>query len=474
MGRLFWKFFLAYWLALLLAGTGVGTVVWLYHQSREEADRGLETHGRARALVDAAGATLRHGGVTGLTALLKEWERAPLPPVYAADAGGRDLLDRPLPPRLLEQARRLVAENRLRHEVVEVRTDGDGSFLIFVAAPASGDAPTPPGTNRPSHGPPPPVRPPPTIPIAAGILASLGFSAWLAWDLSTPIQSLRAAFAALAGGQLSARAAPRMGRRRDEIADLGSAFDHMAEQLGHLVAAQRRLLHDVSHELRSPLARLQAAIGLARQQPEHAAELLDRVDREIERLDRLVGELLTLSRLEAGMPGIAAETFDLVELVSEVVADAIFEAHGRNLQIVLGAPPSLAYHGQAEFLSRAVENVIRNALQHAPDGSQVEVCLTLSGRTPTLALTVLDQGDGVPEAELTSIFEPFFRGSRPKRKDGTGLGLAIARLAIERHGGTVHATNRPGGGLQVEIRLPLTAETGAETGQAAFPHPEES
>ena len=160
------------------------------------------------------------------------------------------------------------------------------------------------------------------LPISIGILASLGFSALLAWYLAKPIRHLRGAFDAAAAGKLDTRIGPRMGRRRDEIADLGRDFDRMAHQLQILLGSQRRLLHDVSHELRSPLARLQAAIGLARQQPEKLDASLDRIERESGRLDELVGELLTLSRLEAGMSGAADEEVDLVELVAGIADDA--------------------------------------------------------------------------------------------------------------------------------------------------------
>lgn len=456
MGRLFWKFFFAYWLALLLAGSGVGTAVWLYHQSSQETDREIDTHGPARTFVAAAGATLRYGGAQALRSLLEEWAHQPIPPVYAIDDSDRELLDRRLSLETVATARSMAAAGAHPEMVQQVEATQGQHYLIFVTRHGPGRLPPPSDGLPPNHRPPPHEgRPPPFIPVAAGVLASIGFSAWLAWYLSKPIRNLRAAFAAVAAGRLDTRAGPTMGRRRDEIADLGVDFDHMASQIGNLVAAQRRLLHDVSHELRSPLARLQAAIGLARQQPDKTADLLNRVEREAERLDGLVGELLTLSRLEAGVPGAETECFDLADLLAEIAEDARFEGHRREIRLEVQAPPNLRFEGQIEPIHRAIENVIRNAIQHSPERGAVDIVLAPSAGAGFLLLTVQDRGSGVPEPQLHKIFEPFFRGSQQSTREGSGLGLAIARLAVERHGGTIRADNRPGGGLRIEIRLPM-------------------
>jgi two-component system, OmpR family, sensor kinase len=445
MGRLFWKFFLAFWLALLAASAGVGTAVWLHQQALAQSGQELAGGPRAAFLVSAAANVFQHGGGAALRAFLEESRALHAgTQVYVVDDAGQELLGRTVPAELLAQARRLAHEDQ-EPRIARLERVAGRDYLLFL--PADG--------HEPLH------HMPPVLPIGVGILASLAFSAVLAWYLSTPIRHLRGAFDAAAAGKLDTRIGPQMGRRRDEIADLGRDFDRMAGQLQTLVNSQRRLLHDVSHELRSPLARLEAAIGLARQRPERLDETLDRIEREAVRLDQLVGELLTLSRMEAGMTRAADEEIDLVELVREVAEDAQFEAQATGRQVEFigeGEAPVIA---SVELLHRALENVLRNAVKYTDVGAAVEVSITRrpdhNGDPDRLVVTVSDRGTGVPEVELQAIFEPFFRSENRPKTAGFGLGLAIARRAIEAHGGTIRARNRPNGGLQVEIVLPMVA-----------------
>ena len=440
MGRLFWKFFFAFWLALLAAGAGVGAAVWLHQRTLDERSHELAGGPRAAFLVSATAATLRHGGGAALQRLLEEWRGRGGAHVYVVDDADQELLGRAVPAGALAQARRLAQEDgELR--IARLETVAQRRYLFFV--PAASEASP--------HGPPPS----PLLPISVGILASLGFSALLAWYLSKPIRHLRVAFDAVAAGKLDTRIGPRMGQRRDEIADLGRDFDRMAEQLQILLGSQRRLLHDVSHELRSPLARLQAAIGLARQQPEKRETSLDRIEREAGRLDQLVGELLTLSRLEAGMSGAPDDDVDLVELVAGIADDARFEAEASGRQVRFSGEGEAVVKVRAELLYRAFENVIRNAVKYTHEGATVDVQVERRATPDRLLVTVADQGPGVPESDLPVIFEPFFRSETGVKTAGFGLGLAIARRAIEAHGGSIRALNRPGGGLQVEIILPV-------------------
>ncbi|AUH50265.1 two-component sensor histidine kinase [Chromobacterium sp. ATCC 53434] len=308
----------------------------------------------------------------------------------------------------------------------------------------------PPGPPR--HGPPPVVPPMLAWPLLAGSMVSLLFAALLAWYFSKPIRSLSAAFDAAAAGRLDIRIGAAMARRSDELADLGSDFDRMAERLQKLLEAQRRLLHDVSHELRSPLARLQAAVDLARQQPERTAEFIDRIERDSARMDALVGELLTLARLDAGIADGVEEDVDLAEVLADIVDDAGFEAGARRCRIETDCDASLPARGSRELLHRAIENVVRNAVRHSAEDSRIDICAHAGdGR---LRLTVADRGPGVFDGDLAAIFDPFFRsGSRPAGA-GYGLGLAITRRVIQAHGGEVSAGNRAGGGLVVSIELP--------------------
>lgn len=313
--------------------------------------------------------------------------------------------------------------------------------------------PPPAGEFRPPPGPRPGEGPRlPVLPLLTGLLASLLSAGAIAWYVARPVRRLKAAFAAASDGDLSLRIGPTMGRRRDELSELGDDFDRMSERLASLLDAQTRLLHDVSHELRSPLARLHAAIGLARQAPERFEETMSRLEREGERMNQLVGELLTLSRLEAGVGG-AAEIVALDELVAELLEDARLEAAPRHLIVDLEETPGLHVRANPELLHRAVENVVRNALKHSPDGGRIRI---VTSATPDrrCRISIFDHGPGVPEDELAHIFEPF-RRARNGIGNGHGLGLAIARRVMLTVDGTITAKNLAGGGLRVDLELPL-------------------
>jgi two-component system OmpR family sensor kinase len=369
--------------------------------------------------------------------------------LFVTDAAGRDLLGRRVPPEALTRARVLVESEEEPTMVRRVRLPGGDAYLLFVPTA------TMPPLERFLLG----VRPaPPVALFVTGAVVSLAFGALLAWYVARPIRHLRSAFESLSVGRFETRVAPLIGRRRDEVADLGRDFDGMAQQLQALTAAQRSLLHDVSHELRSPLARLQAAIGLARQSPQKLEASLDRIESEAARLDELVGQLLTLSRLEAtvaGHPLERAEQIDLIDLVASIAADAHFEAQASGRAVAFAGEGDLVAEVRGELLHRAVENVVRNAVQHTAPGTTVEVSATRQASPAELLVTVADRGPGVPEAELERIFEPFYRGAQGVPGRGFGLGLAIARRAVEAHGGRVRAANRPDGGLVIEMSVPL-------------------
>jgi signal transduction histidine kinase len=312
-------------------------------------------------------------------------------------------------------------------------------------------------------------RPPhlPLQPILAGSVVSLLFAALLAWYFAKPIRSLRTAFEAVAGGKLETRIGGSMGRRNDELADLGKDFDHMANRLQKLLEAQRRLLHDVSHELRSPLARLQAAADLMRQQPERGAEFIEHIERDTARMDRLVGELLTLARLDAGMAGELDEEVDLGEVVADIAEDAQFEADGKNCGVEVDLNGETVVRGSHELLHRAIENIVRNAVRHSPEGGKVSISLNVvDGR---VRVTIADRGPGVFDSDLAAIFDPFFRSVPGQSAVGYGLGLAITRRIVEAHGGEVSAANRPESGLLVTLELPVALRsTGRQGSNRAY------
>lgn len=318
------------------------------------------------------------------------------------------------------------------------------------------DGPGAPAGNM-GYPPPPPGMHLPVPAILAGLLASALCAAGLAWYFAKPIRQLRQGFDAAANGDLAVRVAPGMGQRRDELADLGRDFDRMTERVQSVVDGQKRLLHDVSHEMRSPLARLQAAVGLARQQPERMEGLLARVERESERMNQLVGELLTLSRLEAGSAG-AVGPVDMDELLAQLIEDARFEGAARRVTVSYEPGTMAEVLADPELLHRAIENVVRNALRFSPPGGVVRIEAGV-GDDGAFHIVVLDHGPGVAEADLEAIFTPFYRGAAPGDDDGYGLGLAIARRVVQVGNGTISASNTADAGLSVSIRLPIFASS---------------
>jgi two-component system, OmpR family, sensor kinase len=478
MGRLFWKFFLSILLAQVAATIAIGGTVWLRDQARQRnTEPTLDVGPPAVIMLDAAAATLRHAGVDGL----RELARTSRMHLYVLDAQGQELLGRSVPAKLREEVGRNLESGTQTHAVARLTAPDGSHYLAFVQRmqrlrPAAGSAvagnvagnATTPGESMPpreTSGFGPERRPGPRgpgwfdlpphvgrwLPIAAATLASFLFAALLAWYFSRPIRALRGAFEAAAAGDL----APKFGEAKkavggDELAELGHDFDRMSAQLRTLMDGQRRLLHDVSHELRSPLARLQAAIGLAHQQPDKVQASLERIERESVRMDRLVGELLTLSRLEAASTPPATEPVDLVEMLDQIADDARFEAGAR---IDVDAPLPVTVRGAPDLLWSAVENIVRNAVKHGGAAGTVDVVLhTEDG---WVHIEVLDRGPGIADQDLGSIFEPFFRSNPTLNNvDGHGLGLAIAKRVVETHGGRITAANRAGGGLRVTITLP--------------------
>jgi len=309
--------------------------------------------------------------------------------------------------------------------------------------------------GRGDHGPWGPRMQPlgPWVPLGAAVLASLLFSVLLAWYFSRPIRALRMAFDAAANGDL----APRFANAStgSELNDLGRDFDRMTARLRSLIDGQTRLLHDVSHELRSPLARLQAAIGLANQQPEKWSASMERIERESVRMDKLVGELLTLARLEAGAIKASQEEISMADLLEQIADDAAYEASSQNRSVVMDGGADVQVIGQPDLLGRAIENVVRNAIKHSPEGGEVRLQARVMPEQRKLCLRVLDRGPGVSPADLETIFQPFFRSSNAGT-EGHGLGLAIAQHVIQAHGGSIKASNRAEGGLCVEMLLPIS------------------
>lgn len=288
------------------------------------------------------------------------------------------------------------------------------------------------------------------------LLTALILCYLLALYLTSPVRKLRKATQMLSEGALDTRVADRLERRRDELGDLARDFNVMATRIESLIMSQQRLNRDISHELRSPLARLNVALEIAKQKSSPDTQpILSRIEGESERLNEMISRLLTLAKLETGSEVVEPVRVDLTSVVSDVAEDAQFEAEAKGRQVVLAAKDGVAVLGNENLLRSAIENVLRNAVRYTAEGTAVSVGLeAYNGRA---TLTVSDHGGGVPEDELENLFRPFYRvgEDRTRSTGGTGLGLAIAERAIKAHKGSITAENR-NGGLSVEITLDTT------------------
>ncbi|MBX4898725.1 HAMP domain-containing sensor histidine kinase [Rhizobium bangladeshense] len=291
--------------------------------------------------------------------------------------------------------------------------------------------------------------------IWGAVLAASALAAYLlARFLVHPVALIRQGLSELAQGRFEMRIGNKMSGRKDEVATLAHDFDVTAKRLQELQGNQQKIFHDVSHELRSPLSRLQAAIGVARQNPQKSASMLDRMDREIGRMDELIGLILQLARLtNTSGENLETQRLDVIDLLNEILADAAFEGQTRRIGITTAVPGTFVADVNGELIYRAIENTVRNAIKYSHDGSPVVVDACVE--TDRLRIIVSNTGSTVLDHELEGIFQPFARASTNDRRDGNGLGLAITRHAVEKHGGRVSAvSNQQPGGLTIILELP--------------------
>lgn len=362
---------------------------------------------------------------------------------------GRNLSGRrpPLPPRLLAEL--------LGNESVEVRLRPDLRVIGQSVTGANGE---PRRFVALRHPPPPPrMEQLLAIQIVASLLVIGLVGWWQARAIARPVAAVGAAARAFAAGDLGARVAPALATGRDEIGELARDFDRMAARIQALVNQERGVLQDVSHELRSPLARLHLLLDLARRStPEEARAHFARAEHEIEKLNRLIGDALALSRLENGLPGGLGELVAVDELLPSCVEASRLEADARGIVLRLigvdAAADACTIVGDAVLLARAIDNLLSNAIKFSPDGAVIEVGLERGERA--LHIRVRDHGPGVPAEELERLFLPFYRGSNAAKAAGHGLGLAIVERIARAHRGQVSARNADGGGLEVRLSLP--------------------
>ncbi len=457
MGRLYWRILFAFWGVILISIVGTALLNAQFDQARQaEGETSARAQRFATGLRVRAERLLQRGGPEALADWsLQQGRRSGRIRLLIIDELGRELNDQrwprsatPLVRAWKDYGELPAAGPELRHSL---RLDHPvhGRFLLLVAAP-------------PAH---PLIRwfGPLGLPglLFVAVLASLLISLLLARTLTRPIEAIRASGRALGRGELSTRVAPSLVARRDELGDLARDFNRMAERIQSLLESQQQLLRDVSHELRSPLARLRVGLTLASDAPDprDRSRHISTMERDLERLDRLIEEILHYARLSQA-PVVEMAPFDLSELVESVVASARLEAAPDRIEIDYQAPDQLMVCGNAELLGRAVENLLRNALAHSPPDQLVQV--ELQGNADQVDLRIADRGPGVPDSQLEKIFEPFVRLSpeRGESGQGGGIGLAIVKAAVEQHGGRVTASNRTRGGLRVTLTLPADRTPG--------------
>jgi signal transduction histidine kinase len=451
MNSLFLKVFLWFWLAMALVIGALFLTTELTRQ-RQQYPAFNSMDKVMGAFARLAAATYEREGRDGLAKLFGDSEDNPNIAFYLFDERGAELSGKTPTPAMRETAKRAAGAGGILR--------GAPGQKMFVAHPVTTESgrryvlvDSRGGRGFFSDQPAAQALRVLAVLLTAGLLCYL-----LARYIVSPVIKLRAVTGQLARGDLSARVSPLLGKRRDELAELGHDFDRMAARIETLVQAQRRLIGDISHELRSPLTRLGVALELARQRtgPE-ASSMLDRIGRESESINEMIGQLLTLSRIESSADELKMSRIDLAALVREVADDADFEARSRNRSARATTCEPCVTTGVPGLIRSAVENVLRNAVRHTAEGTEVEIALSCAGGERRGVVTVRDRGAGVPESALADIFRPFYRveEARDRQTGGAGLGLAIAARAVRLHGGEIKASNAPGGGLIVELQLPL-------------------
>ena len=473
MHSLYWRIFLAFWAALALIL--VGTVTVAVNATAHRTDRPWVQRGQLYA---QAARAFEAGGPEALKGWLQTLAAEPFGRTFIVGPDGQEMLGRPLPPTLRAAAGDAAAGGAgpgAAHAATPGAIAPIGGALVLVTAGG--------GSYHVVIG---PVRDSPRLfgelelpgvplailAIALGVSAAVCFI--LARYLASPVDRLRIATRQMAAGDLNVRVLPALRQRQDDLGLLAADLDAMAERLRQLLEAKQQLLRDVSHELRSPLARLQLALSLARREHGEAERHLARIGSEADRLEQLIARTLKLVRLERPAHALEQLRVDVGELLRHIAADVGIEADDRGCRVQLDAGEELAVSGDGELLRSAFENVIRNAVRYSPAGATVAVTARCDrgeeSAGDAVRVSVRDRGPGVPDKDLGLIFEPFYRvdAAREHRSaGGEGLGLAIAARAVALHGGSIAAQNLEGGGLAVTVTLPALARDQAHPAAAA-------
>lgn len=448
MRSLQFRIFVSFWLIIVLSIALAATLGYIY---AERVRATLQSFEISDAMIEASTA-LEEDGRDGLTRWLGSLPGVAASAIYVFDERGRDLLGRKPPApvmlalqRFSLQARRSPRDRgpgniRPARPFTQLVGPDDHVYTIFVLPPQGAV-----GRWMSQNG--------GRGIILIALFVSAAVSYFVARTITRPVRRLRESANAVAAGNLDTRVAEHVGKRQDDIGLLARDFDDMTAKLERAWQRQSELTANVSHELRSPLARLRVALELAKRRTGELAEL-DRIELETERLDALIGQLLEFSKLDAANHD-SQTSIDVAELLRSVVDDVRYEYRESGLTIEFESPANAKVEGYARSLRSAFENVLRNAARHSPQDGVIDVTLVSGDEAATIAVT--DQGGGVPGHDLGKIFEPFYRAtSAAESSKGTGLGLAIALRAIELNGGSI-AANNADRGLRVEIRLPIAS-----------------
>ena len=458
--KLFQRIFLTFFFVIIAAIFVASFSFWLVQdrvaESRFKQQRAFET-----GLLNSTVTVFQTRGLSGVRETLQDWNNTPTFDNILVISGDSktDIFQRQVEPARILAARKFAAEYP-NTRAVRVAYDPLGEEYIFMLADWDKQQPT----RLPSPLMIPGVEMAPVwhelIILSFIIIVGLLLAYILARNISQPIRTLERGMSRLAEGDLETRISHQLLGRRDELAKLAVQFDYMAGRLQKLVERERHLLHHVSHEMRSPLARMQALLALLQVQPHKQEQNIKRLESELTRMDKLVGELLTLSRLETANVEMEKDPLKLVPFLENLVEDCRAIAVQNNQQIDFTYDPEDAeatVSANEGYLYRAFDNVLRNAMAYSPEGSKIHI--RLSGHKHHWHIDIADNGPGVDERQLPHIFTAFYRADSGAHKPGTGLGLAIARHVIGKHNGRISAANVQPNGLNIHFELPeLTAK----------------